>query len=213
MKPATPRALIAMVSIALLAGCTQHQPGNPSPTSEEASMSSQTTPSQNADESTLPAHAAPKVDDPLDVASFKANPCQALTESQTKQLLGKNAEIVPRTDDAEGPSCSYRSGQTHAGVKVSFFTIYRNGLTTFYQQKKRFVLFEELDSVSGYPVLALGEEDERSKGACDIAVGVSDRQMFGLAIHLSEHNVAKKDPCEVGHTVAGMVIENIKGAQ
>lgn len=208
-------AIAAIGVILLVASCTKQQPGSGSPTPQGTAVSSHTTTPNPTEDSSLPAHGAPKVHNPLDVTSFKDNPCQALTDEQVTKLFGQQNKVTPRPDDAEGPGCGYGNKLVHGGdVKVSFLTVYHNGLSGIYrQQEGKYKFFKELDPVHNYPAVAIGIHDQRDEGTCLIAAGVSDREAFGVAVDLSAHNVGKKDPCDVGHMVAGMVIKNIKGAQ
>jgi hypothetical protein len=88
------------------------------------------------------------------------------------------------------------------------------GLTSVYEAKgKQYQLFEPLESVEGFPVVAYGVNDERTtRGRCAIAMGVSDTQAVDIHVAQSESNIGKKDPCAAARDVASQVLNNLRGA-
>ena len=215
MRYARYAATAAAVFILTLAGCTSQQPGNANPNNTATGTTMpETTPPTG--ESQLPAFGAPPVRTPLNATTFKQYPCKALTQQQAEHLLGTTVTAEPRPDDAEGPACGW-AGEAPASdgtVKISFLTTSDSGLSSFYRAKgSSYRFFKELSPVAGYPAVAFGLEDERDEGHCMVAVGTSNHDAFGVAVHQSTRNVGKKNPCTIAHQIAGLVIENIKGAQ
>lgn len=209
-------ATVVAVSAVMLASCSSQTSGTATPESTGRTMPPGTTaPNSPGGGDQLPAHGAPNVPNPLDVSAFLEAPCDALTEAQAKELLGDGVATAPRPDDAEGPACGWSGEQLRSGqIKISFITATGTGLSGAYSERGKFYkYFVEIPPVGGYPAVALGVRDSRGEGDCGVQVGTSNRMSFGVTVTLSEKNVGKKDPCEVGQLIAKMVLENIKGAQ
>jgi hypothetical protein len=154
----------------------------------------------------------PGVANPIDTAQFQQKPCTTLTDAQIAELLGPEAR--PKQEDIGnfGVGCSWHpSSVTQAAVSVMFATKNRRGLTAIYEQKgTTFPLFVPMDPIGGYPSVAYGQADLRSKGTCAVALGTSDQEIIDVSVSLSEGNVGKKDPCTAAHDVAATVLNNLR---
>jgi hypothetical protein len=206
------RRTVPLFSALLLAltACSPTTPGKPSASSDTVSTSPSSGPG-NA----VPAPGVPKVTHPIDVARFKQAPCDALKDSQVADLLGSAVSGKPDLEAPAGPTCAWDSASvSQAGVGVIFMSADELGLTSVYEAKgKQYQLFEPLESVEGFPVVAYGVNDERTtRGRCAIAMGVSDTQAVDIHVAQSESNIGKKDPCAAARDVASQVLNNLRGA-
>lgn len=207
------RILIMLVSgtLATAAACTTTTSGNPSATSGTSSTT-QSSPSQsNSNE--VPGPGVPKVDSPINTSRFLRAPCDSLTRDQVTELLGSGAEAKPDVAAPAGPTCDWHpAGASHAAVHVIFGAVDNLGLTSVYRARgTTYKLFEVLEPIDGYPVVAYGTSDRRTTdGMCAVALGTSDRSTMDVAISQSEENVGKQDPCDAARTVAVKVLENVR---
>ncbi len=100
---------------------------------------------------------------------------------------------------------------TQATVSVIYNTKNQRGLTAVYEQQgTTFPLFVPMDSIDGYPTVAYGQADLRSKGSCAIALGTSNQDIIDVSVTLSEGKVGKKDPCKAAHEVTATVLNNLR---
>ena len=191
----------------LAAACTTTQTGTATPSSvDENSSSAGDTNSQ------LPGEGVPSVVTPIDTAKFQKKPCTTLTDTQIAELLGPDVKPKEDPNDLAGPSCYWHpTSVTQATVSVIYATKNRRGLTSIYQQQgTTFPLFVPMDPIDGYPTVAYGQADLRSKGSCAIALGTSNRDIVDVSVALSEENIGKKDPCAAAHEVTATVLNNLR---
>jgi hypothetical protein len=169
--------------------------------------------SANGGES-LPAHGAPKVEVPLDRATFEQTPCDSLTSSQLTELFGVAVRGEPDPRETVGPTCNWHDDDSTASVGVMYTKdgLRPDGVSGLYAQKDTLDFFQPMASIQGYPVVAYSSSDGRADGYCQVAIGTSDRSAMDIGITQSQQNVGKTDPCEAAHGVAEMVIGNIVGA-
>lgn len=187
--------------------CTTTQNGTASPSSSGSVESSADAPTSG-----LPGAGAPEVSTPIDTSKFQQRPCSTLTEAQITDLLGPDVKPKEDPNDLGGPSCFWHpTSVTQAAVSVIYVTKNRRGLTSIYEQQgTKFPLFVPMDPIEGYPTVAYGQADLRSKGSCAIALGTSNEQIVDVSVALSEGNVGKKDPCAAAHEVATTVLTNLR---
>jgi hypothetical protein len=200
--------LISAITLTLSACSTPTTNGTPTPTSGGTSPSA----SKSADQ--LPGPGVPKVDNPIDLTQIKQTPCNALTETQAKELLGPEVEPKERLDGSTGPSCMWAPpSATRPTVNVLFSKSPDRGMTSVYEAKgKTYKLFEPLESIEGFPVTAYGTEDERtSRGKCSVALGTSDTETIDIVLEQSEANIGKKDPCDAAREAAIRVLTTVRG--
>ncbi|MCR6489530.1 DUF3558 domain-containing protein [Amycolatopsis sp. OK19-0408] len=181
----------------LLAGCTGErgtaQPASTSPAAE------------------LPNSGAPKVENPLPAKVLDGSPCDtALTATQVSDVLGDTGQGKSQ-DEALGPLCQWDSSSgSGAGLTVGYDTKSDQGISLSYKNTKpKSTLWKELEPVQTYPAIAYG--DQSDKRLCNVVVGVSDELTYGVTLTLGDKAAADgKDACELGRTVADMVMTNLK---
>ncbi|GDY30652.1 hypothetical protein GTS_22850 [Gandjariella thermophila] len=92
---------------------------------------------------------------------------------------------------------------------MSFLTGNKRGLSNLYLKRKEAALFQEIPPINGYPAVIFDEyADQRSRGACSVAVGMSDTLILAVPVQGTPQT---KDPCGIAQQAAGLIIENIKG--
>ncbi len=207
--------VVALAVAVVAAGCVNTTEGSPMPESGDVGGESSASPAPSSEEANeLPYAGAPAVTDPLDTERFQQDPCQALTPSQAESLKVQ----FPGTlrDSSLGNACEFRV-RTDRLALVEIASLDENpyGVSAIYQAEEdgKLEVFEPLESIEGYPVVAYGALDLRDDGACSVVVGLSDEIAFEIALQQSAANIGKKDPCETGAIVAEMVVETMKAAQ
>ncbi|WP_225978307.1 DUF3558 domain-containing protein [Gandjariella thermophila] len=152
---------------------------------------------------------APHVASPLDTAKYQADPCRTLTRAQLQSLGLPAATPNPDIAFPAGPKCSWFSTQTNSSIAMSFLTGNKRGLSNLYLKRKEAALFQEIPPINGYPAVIFDEyADQRSRGACSVAVGMSDTLILAVPVQGTPQT---KDPCGIAQQAAGLIIENIKG--
>ena len=151
---------------------------------------------------------------PLDSTRFQQDPCQSLTAAQTEEL---NVTSTGELREAPlGKTCEFEGkSDTRARVTIGSLNKYPYGLSATYQANEdgKWVFFEDVGLVEGYPAVKYGGIDDRPNGGCNVDVGVSDEIVFKIVIRLSTANVGTKDPCEAAAMVVGMVVRTMKANQ
>lgn len=205
---------IVALSVVGLAACTTTTAGSPAPRHNAPSADSTGQASSSTEESPeddLPSDGAPKVESPLDAGEFEQNPCGALTSAQTQELrLDPTGEPA---DDGFGKGCGWRNSETGGSVYLSFLSTEKRGLSSAYRSNNRgeFTYFEPLADIEGHPAVAFDIRSEKPTAACSVAVGLTDQLVISILTNLSRNNIGQKDPCDVGATVAGMMLQTMKG--
>jgi uncharacterized protein DUF3558 len=208
------RPFVVVATVMLAAGCTTTSAGSPLPaTGGEPEESSSSAPSSSPD-TELPFAGAPKVDEPLDTARFREDPCQALTATQADDL---NVQFPGKPDEGPlGKTCEFRGlSDSRALVDIRSLDKYPFGLSATYQADKdgKYEHFAALPPVEGYPIVAYGALDQRATGGCVVDIGTSDEFVFEVSLQLSTDNIGKKEPCKTAAMVAGKVVQTMKAAQ
>jgi hypothetical protein len=211
------KLLAALAVVTIVAGCTSTSAGSPRPESgheDGADVSTPPSTEKTSGGNELPYAGAPSVNNPLDSGQFQQDPCKALTASQADTL---GLQTPGKLDDGSlGNTCEFRV-RTDRLALVEIASLDKNpfGVSAVYQAEEdgKLELFEPLDPVDGYPVVAYAALDRRDSGACAVVVGVSDEIAFEVALQQSAANIGKKDPCETAAMVAGLVVETMKAAQ
>lgn len=200
----------AAVVVALgLVGCSgEAEPGVP--TGEGGSGGTPTTGGDS--NSGLPHSGAPKVETPIaDTASWEADPCGAVTDSQ---FQGAGLEIrvaEPDTESELGPVCDWaiEGGGSFSGS----FIAGGGGLSAIYanNEKGKFDHFEAIEDIEDQPaVMALGV-DHRSDGECGADVGIRDDMAYTVIVTADPGTPLGDDPCKWASTIAGLAIQTMKG--
>ncbi len=207
-------AVLGLLSVVLLSGCTTTSQGEPGAattgtagTATTGSTPDSPTGDPNGD---LPTDGAPDVSNPLDTTAFQEDPCKALTASQTQGLN------VPSTgeqyDDSLGNGCKWTNAETHGETIIGFLDKDPRGLSAVYKanEQGKWAYFEELSPVEGYPAVARSQSDERADGYCSVVIGASNEVAFDVYLRLSQANIGNRNPCEVATQVAGMALQTMK---
>ena len=207
-----PFVVAAIVMVA--AGCTTTSAGSPLPEpGNEPDETSSSVPSTSSG-TELPFAGAPKVDNPLDTAQFREDPCRALTAVQADDL---NVRFPGEPGDGPlGNTCEFRGlSDSRALVDIRSLDKYPFGLSATYQADKdgKYEHFAALPPIEGYPAVAYGALDQRDTGGCVVDIGTSDEFVFEVSLQLSTDNIGKKEPCETAAMVAGKVLQTMKAAQ
>lgn len=202
------RRIVLVLSAATLAlcACSPSTNGTPKPTGGGDNPD----PSSSAGQA--PGNDVPKVSTPIDLTEIKQAPCNALTETQAKEILGPTLEAKPR-DGAAGPACTWSvPSTTRPLVSVVFGRSPDGGTESVYKAKGvTYELVEPLKPMDGFPLTAYGRKDERSSGKCAVALGASDTETIGIALEQSEANIGKKDPCDAAREAAIRVLTTVRG--
>ncbi|MEU6647835.1 DUF3558 domain-containing protein [Saccharomonospora sp. NPDC046836] len=204
-------APVVLISAALVAGCSSTEAGTPraGTTATGPDISSTSAPTTTTT-SGLPAHGAPKVQNPIeDTQRFQDDPCSMLSAEQVREIFGESLQGETR-DGTTGRTCSWRDGRG-ATVLLGWITSLRQGLSPFYATRDTNALFEELPSIDGNPTIAYGSLDRRDTGHCQVAVGVTDELVYQVGVGQSPSKIGETDPCEVAHTIAGMTLDTMRG--
>ncbi|WP_410664520.1 DUF3558 domain-containing protein [Amycolatopsis sp. lyj-84] len=198
--------ILCATALALSACSTPTTNGTATPTNGGTSPS----PSNSAS----PTTDVPKVRDPIELAQIKRTPCNALTDTQAKQILGPAIEHVEQLDGSAGPACRWSVPATaQPRVNVIFSNLPDSGTAKFYEAKgTTYKLLEPLAPIDGYPVTAYDTKDERkTEGRCSVALGTSDTQTISISLEQSAANIGKKDPCDAAREAAIRVLATIRG--
>ncbi len=122
---------------------------------------------------------APKVKSPLDTTAYQKDPCKVLSSEQLKTagLTGPGTSV-----STPEPSCLWKvpnaSGNTGGTLTITFLTnaLPHEGIGSLYGSHayQAFKVFEPFD-IQGYPAVVYDlRKDDRNKGQCKLAVGVTD---------------------------------------
>jgi hypothetical protein len=194
-------AVIGMLATGLtLAACSTSTTGNATP----SSTTSAAAPSSVTSSGTL---AAPRVANPLDVGKFEQNPCGLLTSAQAVQL----AQLT-KTDGSTGGSLPICGWADDSYNSISFGFVRGQGLSDVYRtQNSQSGYFKVAPDIAGYPAVFSGTTDDRSKGGCQLGIGVSDSEVLTVDSSFTTSSPHYADPCSVTQKAAEAAIATLKG--
>ncbi|MGQ0838897.1 DUF3558 domain-containing protein [Actinokineospora sp.] len=157
-------------------------------------------------------YGAPPVTVPLDANRYLAEPCALLTPAQMATFNITNPGIPVTTGavaEYVGPYCSWRSDDTprSRGFVVGLLPGNKNGLADTYRGRGQFEHFEPT-TVDDYPAVFNNSPDLRSKGDCNITVGISETLTFNAAQN-STFDTAQT-ACDGAKKLASAVIATLK---
>lgn len=178
-------------AVALLAGCTGVSATSAAPPSSSDS-------------------GVPGVKTPLSTGRYQQSPCDALTQAQVDDFLGRGAS-PQREPNSPVPTCGWVApSDSKAGIRVIFG---QQGISRIYDGKgTSFKFFVPLGDIEGYPAAAYDAADNRkTEGDCTVEVGTSDTSSIDVGATVLKQNIGKKDPCLAAYRVARTIISNIKG--
>ncbi|SER96723.1 Protein of unknown function [Lentzea xinjiangensis] len=196
--------VIGATALVLLAGCSTGNgtTGTPTATTQPAGTST----------STGTGGGAPEVKNPLDVKAFEADPCSAVTSAQI-DAYGMPGVAGKVNTSSPGASCIWLGASTPAKVAPGL-TILPKGtnLDSMYKNKDNgtYAVFEPLADVQGYPAVLTLATDQRSKGNCEIAVGVTAEQAILFTVQAITGSSRFADPCGAVTEFAGLAVTTIK---
>jgi outer membrane murein-binding lipoprotein Lpp len=179
-----------------LAGCSTSNPGSASASSQTASPTSA---------SAKPS--APRVANPLDVAKYEQNPCNVLTAAQASQFANLTQTRI--SPDSSGALCRWYDEPRNS---VTFSFARGGGLNDAYgYQDSESGYFKVSPDISGYPAVFSGPTDDRSKGGCQLIVGVRDNEVMTVLVSFRSSSPYYADPCAQATKATEMAIATLKG--
>jgi hypothetical protein len=149
---------------------------------------------------------APAVSQPLDATKYIANPCKSLTPAQYQ---GFDAAPGAPTNGVESPNCMWPIAGGDTKLSVLYITKVPEGLSGIYAQKDAGIWdkgYFEPTTVASYPAVYAAIGDFRSRGDCELNVGVNDNLYFVSMVQ----SRAGDDSCAAAMNVAKAVIETVK---
>lgn len=148
---------------------------------------------------------APRVKNPLDAASFVADPCKSLTEGQrTNFTLDDGDPLLSEETNVPGEGCIYRNRDAQVSIDVAYMPDIENGLSHFYAQNEAgWFEYWEPTEVDGHPA-AIGMT-ERPGTNCNLYVGLTDSLSFSVSVRAQTG-----DGRTAAENVASAVLETIK---
>nr|WP_242613357.1 DUF3558 domain-containing protein [Herbihabitans rhizosphaerae] len=198
-----------MVAVAaIVASCTTNGSAQPAPDTASPQASRPT----SSGATTSVRQSAPRVPNPIESASYLADPCRALSVERAT-ALGLPA-AGKRLDAGSMPGCDWYVPPTSPvgmSVGITFITMNKNGLEDIYSggQKGRYRYFEPT-VVAGHPAVFSGIADLRLQGDCSIAVGLTDQLVATAKVQISNGS-EKGNPCPVAARAAEAMIATMRG--
>ncbi|WIX83300.1 DUF3558 domain-containing protein [Amycolatopsis carbonis] len=167
-------------------------------------------PSPSSPSSTGPA--VPKIEAPLPASLIQGDPCAALTSAQVDGLFTNTpTRDQAAKDTGAAKSCGWHDIDRGSLIGIQFVYAWKHGLADVYATQGR-GFFKVLAPVQGYPVVAYGPTDDRSSGACGVAVGIADNAAFEADVQFANSAVGKGDPCDDARKVADLAITTLKAS-
>ena len=196
MRKATALVAAAGLLLAATAACSSN-PGTPAPASSAA---------PSAPASSGPN--VPKVPAPLTVAKYEQDPCSLLTAAQANEVI-KSVRTTKAAGNA-APICTWFDADD-SGLTIGFLP-HQGGLATIYQNSGDSTAgyFKPAPDVAGYPAAFFSNMDDRSRGGCQVAVGVTDDEVFTSSVLLQQSSPSYADPCALAAKAAAAAVTTIK---
>lgn len=116
-------------------------------------------------------------------------------------------------DFAAGPTCDWFLPVGQGSIHGALLTANTEGLSLTYAKNDagEWGLFEPV-SVTGYPAVVVGRDDDRKDGHCNLDVGIRDDLVFSIDVSASfDESPNRKDPCGAVKKVAALAIQTMKG--
>ena len=207
MSVGVSRAVAVVGCLAVLSACSE--PGVPVPTRDRGATSVPSTAQPTTTVAEDDRHGAPAVENPLDASKQLADPCSSLTPDQLRALgLGRTIPGEKDSFGRLGPYCSWRDAATDLeDFTVGYATPLKNGLADVYliRESGRWAYFEPT-TVNGYPAVFKDAGDQRARGGCNIAVGISQE----LHITVFSRGAEPSKACGQVEAIASAVIDTLK---
>lgn len=155
--------------------------------------------------------AAPKIQNPLDLAAFEADPCSTVTPAQVEAfgLTGITGRV---NTSAPGPACAWVGSNTPAKMAPSVGILPEDtNLSTILPKKDTtYQVFEQLPDIQGYPSYIALSVDQRADGNCSVLTGVSDTKAILFTFQSEEGSPKFSDPCAAATEFADLAVTTIK---
>jgi len=201
-------AVATCAIMSVVAGCgSDMASGGPLPSASSSASSG------------LPQDGAPNVTDPLNLAPLIQNHCAAPSSEQIQTLGGPLRLTDPDSGfiSAGGPNtgCGWVFTDGLGQIVGGPVTSVQNGLSEFYGANADAAAsgglptLRELAPIEGYPAIQSTEGYEGDQ-SCVLLVGVSNTQVYGVKIFVSERHPDYKDPCGLASKVAAFAIQYLK---
>jgi uncharacterized protein DUF3558 len=150
---------------------------------------------------------APPVSSPLNVTKFEHNPCDVLTSAQASRVA--NLTKTDGQTNSTFPICGWADGN-HNSIAFSF--VRGGGLSDAYEyQGSQSGYFKVASDVDGYPAVYSGTTDDRTKGGCQMIVGVRNDTEMIVNSSFRTSSPYYSDPCSVTQKAAEAAIVTLKG--
>lgn len=192
-------AVVGVAVVALAAGCTRSEAGQPSPTAGGGSTAAAAT------TTTSTARLAPPVSNPKDARNLAS--CDALKPEQVTALgLDPASRREYPMPQPFSKGCSWVPGDSSWSVGVSFDTT-RQGLTETYLRRANYQHFVPRE-IDGYP--AVDAQTSYDPQDCYTLVGIADTQQLDISVN--NHPTSGqtiKPACERLDEIAKMIIGNL----
>ncbi|MEV6713835.1 DUF3558 domain-containing protein [Lentzea sp. NPDC051208] len=194
------RTIVAgTAALALLAGC-----GDSGGTTGTPTTAGQPASSGNGG-------GVPKIDNPLDVKAFEADPCSTVTAAQV-QAFGMPGVSGRVNNTALGTACIWLGSSTPAKMApgVAFLPEGTNLSTIVPNKDATYVAFEPQPAIQGYPTYIALVSEARDKGDCSLLVGVSDAKAITFTFQSDQGSPKFSDPCAGITEFANLAITTMK---
>ncbi|MFD9703836.1 DUF3558 domain-containing protein [Lentzea sp. NPDC059081] len=195
------RTIVAgTAALALLAGCDTSGGGT------TGTPTSASQPTSGTDSG-----GAPKIQNPLNLAAFEADPCSTVTPAQV-QSFGLPGVTGKVNTTAPGPACNWLGSSTPAKMAPSVGILPEGtNLSTILPKKDTtYQVFESLPDIQGYPSYVALSVDQRKEGNCSVLTGVSDAKAILFTFQSDEGSPKFADPCGAATEFATLAITTIK---
>ena len=197
MRPATRILAITLAALATgstLSACSDTTSGTP-PTSASTPASAGSI------------NPALKVPSPLPTDQLLTNPCALLSTAQATTL---GIQFPGKLDNRDPIGCNWTSAANPLNsVGIGPSPQNHRGITDIYAGKAKSAYFEPT-AVNGYPAVYTGLNEDRSKGFCDLWIGVTDQLAFAVSISLGAGE-NKTNPCPIAERFGAAVIDHLQG--
>lgn len=183
----------------LLAGCSSGSGTTGTPTTA-------TSPTSASDSG-----GAPKVQNPLDLKAFEADPCSAVTPAQA-QAFGLPGVNGRNNSNELGPACVWLGSSTPARMApgIAFLPDGTNLSTILPNKDSTYEAFESQPAIQGYPTYIALVADSRKDGDCSLLVGASDVRAIAFTFQSDKGSPRFADPCAAITEFANLAITTIK---
>ncbi|SFN91991.1 DUF3558 domain-containing protein [Amycolatopsis rubida] len=151
---------------------------------------------------------APRVSNPLAVGKYEQDPCTVLTPAQATEIL--NSVRHSQSDGNAAPICNWFDADD-SGLTIGFVP-HQGGLSTVYENTATSSVgyFKVGPDIAGYPSAFFSNLDDRNRGGCQLAVGVTDDEAFTSSVILQKSSPSYADPCSLAVKAATAAVTTIK---